>query len=224
MEGFLTYCCPWHIPMCSESLACCRSSSSTGRCDYFSQQKAARIGTLQKYFFSPSSNLLQKAWGRNFLFLLMVLVTYVLNLYKTLASSTVITNYPWKYGSLCAYNFPFSTISLQLYRLSHVSGWHPYLQDVLNPNRQNMAHSNLFLNHTASTVWSPNNDGVCWVNTASTVCGSWCLPGSQLHWAVDVVGNDVWKLCRHDPQILHMGHNQVHQIQEEYYCLPCEKI
>ena len=87
--------------------------------------------TAAKICLFTNFRLFPKSWGRNFLFLLLVPVTYVLNLYESLVRWMVIKNYRRKCDSLCVCNFLFLVTSLQLCKLSHVSEWLPYLLYIL---------------------------------------------------------------------------------------------
>jgi hypothetical protein len=100
--------------------------------------------------FLMNFKLAPRGLWRNFLFLLMVPVMYVLNMYKSTANETAIkkTGPAWPLWT----NLPLSVTSLQLYGLIHIYGKHHYPLYILTLSMQKFPSSNLLLNHAESTV------------------------------------------------------------------------
>jgi hypothetical protein len=65
---------------------------STGRCCHFFMKGNSMNWTFPKIVFLPTSNFHQKAWGRNFLLLVIIHIANVPDMCKSLAIKIVIKN------------------------------------------------------------------------------------------------------------------------------------
>lgn len=110
---------------------------------------------------------------------------------------------------------PFSVTLLQVRALSHISGCHPYLLYILMPT------SDLFLNHTASTVWYPQ----WWLCLLNKYCSNcvWCFEPTGLLTCVTVPENPISMFCKW-LEFFTRVITRFSMYSNDLSCLPCENM